>query len=342
MLGIDITTTSVHILEVSASSDNCCVQGYCSITLPENVIEGSLVKDIDLAASTIRKALIENRIATKSTAIAVPDSIAISKIIQVNEGLTEEEIEELIAMESDKHIPYPIDEINLDFNILGPSAKNTAMIDVLLVASRAENVNNRVEVITKAGLEPGIVDVESYAIERTLQRYAANFSDDGVKKNIAIIDIGSSFSKFYVFHNSKIIFSREEDFGGMQLVEAVKQRFNLERDAAFMAIENNTLPPEYELEVLQPFKEQILLHVKRAIQLFYSNSQQTYVDHLLIGGGVAKLPGLAFLIQEHVNIPTSVANPFESMEQASKIKDQIMENAPRLLVACGLAIRVCR
>ncbi|KTC65782.1 Tfp pilus assembly protein, ATPase PilM [Legionella adelaidensis] len=343
ILGIDISSTSIHILEVSANADIYKVEGYGSIALPENVMEGNQIKEIDTVANYIRKILLENRISTKRAALAVPDSTAISKIIQVNEGLNENEIEELVAMEADKYIPYPIDEINLDFNILGTSSKSASMLDVLIVASRSENVNNRVSAITRAGLEAHIVDVESYAVERAVKLLAADLPAQGEHKNIAIIDFGASYTHFYVFHNFKIIFSREEEFGGKQLIELMKQHYAMETKQAIDMLESGAVPADFTEVILQPFEELLLLQVKRAIQFFFSNSHHTHIDQIFLAGGIAKQPELAHLIQEHINIPTLLANPFgKTVELGAKVnRTLIFQNAPRLIVAAGLALRAC-
>ena len=277
---------------------------------------------------------------SKQVACAVPDSSAISKIIQVSSGLNEQEIEELVVSEADKYIPYPIDEINIDFNIVGPSTKNSAMLDVLIVASRAENVSNRIEVMSRAGLELKIVDVESYAVERAAELLASELPAGGEKKNIAIVDIGAISTHLFVLHGMRIIFSREEEFGGKQLIDAVVQQYNMQRDEALLGIVQGTLPPGYAEEVLQPFNELILLQVKRALQFFFSTSHHTFVDHIVLAGGVAKQPGIAQLLQEHINIPTSIANPFARMNVAKTVnREMIIQDSPTLMVACGLALR---
>lgn len=340
ILGIDISSTSVKILEISLNNDEYCVENYASAVLPENAMEGNVIKDVDAVAACIKNLVISAHFSSKQVACAVPDSSAISKTIQLNSGLNEQEIEELVVSEADKYIPYPIDEINIDFNVIGPSAKNSAMVDVLIVASRAENVSNRIEVITRASLEPKIVDVESYAVERAAQLLTSDLPAGGEKKNIAIIDIGAVYTHLFVLHGMRIIFSREEEFGGKQLIDAVVQRYNVQRDEAILRITQGSLPPDYTEEVLQPFNELILLQVKRALQFFFSTSHHTFVDHIVLAGGVAKQPGIAQLLQEHINIPTSVANPFARMNMAKMVnRDVITQDSPTLMVACGLALR---
>ncbi len=340
ILGIDISSTSVKILEVSADNNEYRVEGYGAAVLPENAMEGNAIKDIDAVATSIKKLVSTARFSCKHVACAVPDSSAISKVIQINSGLSEQEIEELVVSEADKYIPYPIDEINIDFNVIGPSLKNSAMLDVLIVASRAENVSSRVEVITRAGLEPKIVDVESYAVERAAQLLTSDLPAGGEKKNIAIIDIGAIYTHLFVLHGMRIIFSREEEFGGKQLIDSVVQRYNMQRGEALLGIEQGTLPSDYAEEILQPFNELILLQVKRALQFFFSTSHHTFVDHIVLAGGVAKQPGIAQLLQEHINIPTSIANPFSGMSMAKTVNlEAITQDFPTLMVACGLALR---
>ncbi len=340
ILGIDISSTSVKILEVSSSGEEYCVEGYGSTRLPENAMEGNTIKDVDAVANSIKAAIAKAGFSSKSVALAVPDSLAISKIIQVNDGLSQQEIEEVVMTEADKYIPYPIDEINIDFHVIGPSAKNGAMLDVLIVASRAENVSSRLEVMARAGLDAKIVDVESYVVERAAQLLKQELPAGGDKKNIAIIDIGAMYTHLFVLHGMKIIFSREEEFGGKQLVDTVAQTYSMQRSEAIAAIEQETLPPDYAERVLQPFNELILLQVKRALQFFFSTSQHTFVDHILLAGGVAIQAALAPLLQEQVHIPTTIANPFLHMKVSQKVNgEQLRHDAPMLMVACGLALR---
>ena len=340
ILGIDISSTSVKILEVSKSGDQYCVEGYGRAVLPANAMEGNVIKDIDAVANTIKKLLGTANLACRQAACAVPESSAISKIIQINDGLNAQEMEELVIIEADKYISYPLDEINIDFSVIGPSTKNSAMLDVLIVASRAENVSNRIEVINRAGLVAKIVDVESYAVERASQLLRAELPAGGDKKNIAIVDIGAVYTHLFILHGMKIIFSREEEFGGKQLIDAVMQRYSMPREEAFLAIEQGSLPEDYVNDVLIPFKELILLQVKRSLQFFFSTSHHTFVDHIILAGGVAKLPNIAQLLQEHINIPTRVANLFAHMNLAKTVdRDSITTDSPMLMVACGLALR---
>ncbi len=340
ILGIDITSSAVKILEISGSGDELCVQGYGRELLPPNTLDGNVIKDIDAVASCIKTLCDRAGVSTKLVALAVPDSSVISKVVQINDGLNDEEMEELVVIEADKFIPYPIDEINLDFEVLGHSTKNSAMLDVLIVASRAENVSNRLEAVTRAGLEARVVDVESYAVERAAQQLVKDLPNGGQEKIVAIIDIGANYTHLFVLHGMRLAFAREEKFGGKQLVEAISEHYNMSMDDALVAKDQGKLPPEYEIEVLEPFKELALLQVKRTLQFFYSSSHHGFVDHIVLAGGLARQAGLATLIQEQLGVTTTIANPFLNMNLGKKInQDDINNEAPALMVVCGLALR---
>ncbi|TAL59094.1 MAG: pilus assembly protein PilM [Legionella sp.] len=339
ILGVDISSASVKILEISGNENQLSVEAYGREFLPANALDGNVIKDMDAVASTIKKICDRVRFTTKQVALAVPDSAVISKIIQINEGINDDDMEELVVIEADKFIPYPIDEINLDFEVLGHSLKNAALLDVLIVASRAENVNTRVEAVVQSGLDPQIVDVESYAVERAAQQLAKDLPALD-NKIVAIIDIGANFTHLFVLHGMRLVFSREEKFGGSLLIESIAEHYKMTFEEATTAMQQGGLPDDYETEVLEPFKDMVLLQIKRTLQFFYSSSQHGFVDHILLAGGLARQLGLASLIQEQLGAATTVANPFASMILGKNVNlDDINRDAPSLLVACGLALR---
>ncbi len=340
ILGIDITSSAVKVLEISGSDDALCLEAYGRETLPLGAVEGNVIKDVTAVANCIRRLVERSRTVCKQAAIAVPDSSVISKVIQMNDGLNEQELEELILIEADKYIPYPIDEIYIDFEILGHSTKNPNLIDVLVVASRSENVNSRIEAVTQAGLEVTVVDVESYAVERSAQLMSHELPAGGKDKIVAIVDIGANYTHLFILSGMHLIFSREESYGGAQLIDAIAEHYNITAEQAQSAKEQGTLATDYELEILTPFKQAILVQIKRTLQFFYSSSQHGYVDHIILAGGSAKESGLVALIQDELGVTTTIANPFESMTIGKRVNlDTINADAPALMVACGLALR---
>lgn len=340
ILGVDISPTSLKILQLSHNGVNIRVEGYGSALFPDKAMEGTTIKDIDAVAATIKQVVSSSAFSTEQAAVAVPDASAISKVIQINEGLSESELEELVIIEADKYIPFPIDEINIDFSVLGPSSKNSAMQDVLIVASRAENVNNRVEALRLAGLDVKIVDVESYAVERAAYLLKPDLPAGGENKIVAIIDIGSTYTHLLVLHNLKIIYSRDEDFGGKQLLDEIVRQYGVTLQEATQLVEKRTALEDYQTRILTPFYENVFLHVKRTLQFFFSTSQYNFVDHVVLAGGAAREPGIAELLQAHINVPTTVANPLATFSFSNNVnRDQIIQESPSLIVACGLALR---
>jgi len=340
ILGVDISPTAVKILQLSCHGENPCVEGYGRKLLPDAAMDGTTIHDVDAVAATIKQLVSSSHFSTDQVAVAVPDASAISKVIQMNQGMSESEIEEFVLIEADKYIPFPIDEINIDFNILGPSSKNSAMHDILIVASRAENVNNRVEVLRLAGLDVKVVDVESYAVERAASLLKSNLPASGKNKVVAIIDIGSTHTHFLILHNLKIIYSRDEDFGGKQLLDDIVRQYGITFQEAMQVVEKGTLLDDYQTRVLTPFYDTIFLHVKRSLQFFLSTSQYHCVDHIVLAGGVARQPDIAQLLQAHVNVPTTIASPLATFSFSHNVnRDQIIQESPSLMVACGLALR---
>lgn len=340
LIGIDLSTYAIKAIELLQSNDGYEVKAYGKIRLPENAMEGNNVKDMDAVIGALRKLIASQNFHARKCVIAIPTSTTISKVISVNEGLSEDEIEELVAIEADKIIPYPIDEINLDFEVLGVSAKNTSEVDVLLVASKTENVNSRVSVVSESGLIVSAVEVEAYAVERAITAMKEQFPDKGLGKLIALVDIGALATRFYVFHNLDLIFSHEEDFGGNQLVEAIMTRYEMDREDALIALEKNSLNTDFQEDVVVPFQESVIQQVKRGLQFFFSSGQYSSVDLVLLGGGVSTTANFADKLSKSITIDTKIVNPFLNMNIDKKVNKKMLEyDAPNLMVACGLAMR---
>lgn len=341
VIGIDISACSVKVLQILPVKGNYSLEGYAQEDLPDGAVEGTVIKDILAVSKGIKQAIFNAGVDGKNVVVAVPDSAVINKIVQVNQGLNDSEIEELIFLEADKYIPYPINEVNLDFQVIGPSTKNSAMLDVLVVASRAENVNARVEAVTRAGFSVSVVDIESLALERTIPFLAEKMPRAGENKIIAIIDLGAVYTHLFVSQGMKIMFTREEEFGGLQLVGDIARHYAISRQEAMKVLkEGGTQYPDYHDTVFMPFIESIFIQIKRTLQFFYSTSHYSSVDQIFLAGGLAKLPGLADLLEKKMGIPAQVANPVASMQSNPRINQvQLISDIPGFLIACGLALR---
>ncbi len=340
ILGIDISATAIKLLELSRSGSKYRVESYAVEALPPNSVSEKNINEIEVVGEAVAKAVKKAGTKTKNAAVAVAGSSVITKIITMPSGLSDDDLENQIQVEADQYIPFPLDEVAMDFEVIGESEESPDRVDVLLAASRSEIVDNVVAAIELGGLTAKVVDIESFAIENAIGLIADNFNDESSTEVIAVADVGSNVTTFSVVENMKTIYSREESFGGAQLTEEIQRRYGLSFEEAGLAKRQGGLPDNYGPEVLEPFKENMASQISRAIQFFYSSSSVGNIDHLILAGGCASIDGVAELVQEKVDINTVVANPFASMALASKIPTNSLTNdAPAMMIACGLALR---
>ena len=340
VLGIDISATAIKLLELSRSGSKYRVESYSVEPLPANSVVDKNITDEHAVGEAIGRAVKKSGTRTKHAAAAVAGSAVITKIITMPANLTEDDMDNQIRVEADQYIPFPLEEVSLDFEVLGPSQNNPDQVDVLLAASRSENVYMRVAALDVGGLKAKVIDIEAFALENTVTMMASELFGGGAHKIIAVADVGSAITTFSVLENMKIIYSREQNFGGQQLTEDIQRRYGLSYEEAGLAKRQGGLPDNYEPEVLDPFKASMAQQISRAQQFFFSSSQIASVDHLILAGGCASIPGIADLIQSNVGVPTVVANPFANMSVASRVPAQTLSNdAPAMMVACGLALR---
>lgn len=340
LLGLDISSTAVKLLELSQNNGRYRVESYAVEPLPANSVVEKNIADVEAVGESIRRAVKRSGTKTKTAAVAVAGSSVITKVITMSANLKDDEMESQIELEADQYIPYPLEEVNLDFEVLGPSEKNPEMVDVLLAASRSENVDTRVAALEIGGLIAKIVDVEAYALENSFALIAEQLADSGYEQTVAVMDIGATMTTLNVLHDRKIIYTREQVFGGKQLTEEIMRRYGLSYEEAGMAKRQGGLPDNYGPEVLDPFKDAMAQQVSRSLQFFFSSSQYNSVDQIILAGGSASIPGVDELIEDKIGTATSIANPFANMSLAPRVKPQTLSNdAPALMIACGLALR---
>ena len=335
ILGVDIGRNFVKIIQLFQSTHRYCVQGYGRLALPSGVMDGHVIKDVEAAASCVKELLAIAQFRGQHAILAVPDAATISKIIPVPLKFSDQEIEEKATIEAESFIPYPLDDIRIDFTILGASEQQALTRDVLIVGTRADIVNSRVETVRSAGLQVEIVEVESFAILRALDRVALPL---GSQKPITVVDMGALFTRLLVFSEGRLLFSREEAFGGQELIRQVAEHYAMTMDEAMQNIERGTLL--LEDAIVSSFREALLLHVSRALQFFAKTTHAVPIDCLRLIGGVAKLSGITAYFEEQLKIPTRLVNPLMHMAIAEGVdRESLLLDMPMLLGACGLALR---
>jgi type IV pilus assembly protein PilM len=340
LLGIDISTVAVKLLELSKVGSHFRVESYGVAPLPPDAVVDKNITRVEAVGNIIKAVVKQSGSRLKHAAVAVPGSTVITKIISLPASLNEDELEAQIELEADQYIPYALDEVSLDFVVQGPTEKNPEMIDVLLVASRKENVEDRVAALELAGLSTEIVDVESYAIEHACTLILDQIPEWQVDQAIAIADVGATMTTLNVVHSGRIIYTREQGFGGKQLTEEIQRRYGLSYEEAGLAKKHGGLPDSYGSEILEPFKSALTQQIGRSLQFFLSSTIHQDVERLILAGGCASIPGIDRYIEESLGISTLVANPFANMALSPRIKPQSLNNdAPALMTACGLALR---
>jgi type IV pilus assembly protein PilM len=340
LLGVDISASSIKVLELSQASEHFRVERYSVEPMPQNAMVEHSITEVDQVAQAIARAVKRSGTRLKHAALAVPGSHVISKIVSMPAGLSDRDMQTQIEMEADRHIPYPLDEVNMDFQELGVASEGAEQVNVLLVACRKEIVDDYAAVADGAGLTPIVIDIETYAMENAYSLIARGMPGAGMEKTVAVMDIGATTTTINVMHNSRSVYTRDHSFGGRQLTEEIQRRYGLSYEEAGLAKKQGGLPDNYQTDVLRPFMEALCQEVMRALQFFYSSSPFNSVDQVLLAGGCAQIAGIDELVAARVGVTAAVANPFSSMSLASRIKPQMLgADAPSLMISCGLALR---
>ena len=338
LIGVDISSTSVKVLELSVKNNRYWVESYALVPLPEGSVVEKNILNPEAVGDALERAVNLANVQSTDVALAVPTSMVITKIIEMDADMNDDEREIQIRDDAEQYIPFPLDEASLDFEVLPDRLANPNRVNVLLVATRIENVEARAEALELGGLTPKIADVESFAIENAFKVFSDTLPM-GVN-TVGILDIGHTMTTLSVMQNNKVIYTREQGFGGKQLTQEIQNRYGLSFEEAGRAKKSRTLPDDYDIEVLEPFLEAVVQQAARSLQFFFSSSQFNEIDHILLAGGNANIPGLAKLLQQKLGYRVTIANPFLQMGFSPQIDIKKIENdASSLMVACGLALR---
>ena len=339
LLGIDIGSTSLKIVELSRSGRNVAVQnaGIYPIA-PNTIIEGKIA-DVPTLAQTLRKAVAMMRTKAKNVAVAVPGSAVITRVLEMPADLTEDELETQLLMEAEQYIPYSLDEVAVDFTVIESAGEESEQVKVLLAACRKEAIDALTETVEQADLESKIVDVEPFCLERVYPLLADQLEEDN-DGLIAVVDCGATNLRINVLDQGSTVYSREESFGTKQLSEEIQRRYGLSEEEALNAERDGDLPGDYEQEVLSPFRDSLIQQISRSLQFFYSSTSYSHLDCLILSGGIASNKELVSMTESKIEVPVIAGNPFKHMPSSDRISAKQLGNiSPSLLIATGLALR---
>jgi type IV pilus assembly protein PilM len=341
LIGADISSSAVKMVEIeSAGKGMYRIERYAIEPLPKDSLMEGNINNLDAVSDAVKRCHKRLGSNIKNIALALPNAAVISKKILVPAGQNEEDLALQVETEANQYIPFAIEEVNLDFQVLGPAPNNPEDIEVLIAASRKDKIIDRVAVAEAAGLKAAVMDVDVFAAQTAFELIESQFPDKGKDQNIAIIDVGASIMAVNVLRNDQSIYMREQPFGGNQLTQEIQNRFGLSPEEAEAAKRAGGLPENYETDVLAPFMDMLGLEVARALQFFFTSTQHNKIDHIVLTGGCAAITGVDEAVSKRVQINTVIGNPFINMQISSKVRAKsLTQDAPSLMVACGLAMR---
>jgi len=342
LIGLDITPSSIKLVELSAAGSGYRAECYAAEPTPPGAInEQRKIVDAPAVGEAIRRAVKRAGTTTRHVAFAIGTGDTSLRKIPLDRARSPRDLEERVEVSIGQVIPFQIEEISYDFEVLGPSPGDPEMDEVLLVATRRENVDQRVQAVENAGLIPEVVDVEQFAVENACRLMVHQMPGGGVDHVVAIIDFGATTTTFSVLKDLSIVSTRDFPFGGQQLTEEIMRTYGLSLEDAGRAKKEGGLPGNYQPEVLDPFIDDMTQQVSRALQFYLASAPGSdRPDQLLVCGGCANIPGIADVIASKVGIPTDIADPLGDVKISTRARTQgIRDDATALLTALGLALR---
>lgn len=341
LLGVDISSSSAKLVELSRGSDGSLVLERCAIEqLERGWITDGNVEKFDEVAEALRRLVKKSGTRTRNVALALPPSAVITKRIVLPGGLSEQELEVQVESEASQYIPFSLDEVSLDFCVVGPAKNSPSDEEVLIAASRKEKVQDREGLAEAAGLKTLIVDIESHASRLAAARLVQALPGAGVDAVVALFEVGAFTTSMQVLRNDEVLYERDQAFGGAQLTQLITRQYGFSQEEAEAKKRSGELPGDYASAVQKPFVDSLAQEISRALQFFFSSTPYHRVDHILLAGGSAPLPGLTEQVIHNTGSACMTVNPFDGMEIAGSVRlKKLMREAPSYLTACGLAMR---
>jgi len=341
LVGLDISSSAVKLVELAEAGGNQLrLERYAIEPLPRDAVTDGNISSLEAVSDAIRRAWRRMGASTKQVALALPAAAVITKKITLPAGLRELDMEAQVEAEANQYIPFAIEEVNLDFQVLGPAGTGADEVEVLIAASRKEKVEDRVAAAEAAGLKALKMDVESFASQAAFDLIKRRLPNAGKGRVVALIDVGAQMMKVNVLRDDNVLYSREQAFGGNQLTLDISRAYGMSTEEAEAAKRSNSLPDNYEHELLRPFVDSVALEISRALQFFFTSTQFNQVDHIVLSGGCAVIPGIDQVVAGRTQVTTEIANPCVGMSLSERVRPKnLAADAPALMVACGLAMR---
>lgn len=341
MIGLDISSSSVKLVELSqGKAGDFVLERFASEPFEKGWITDGQIEKFDDVAGAVRRVVQKSGTKTKNVVMAMPQSAVITKKIMLPAGLREEEMELQVESEANQYIPFSLDEVSLDFCVIGPSPTSAGDVEVLIAASRKDRVQDRQGLAEAAGLKPVVLDIESHASRLAMSRVVASLPNEGRDALVALFEIGADTTSLKVLRDDDLLYDRDQAFGGAQLTQLISRQYGFSFEEAELKKLSGDLPEDYEAAILGPFVDSLSQEIGRALQYFFTSTPHHKVHYVMLAGGTATLPGLKDRVTDLTGFASSVVNPFEHMQLGSSVREgRLRREAPSYLTACGLAMR---
>ena len=341
MFGLDISSSSVKLVELDQSANGEYVlERFATEPFEKGWITDGQIEKFDEVAEAVRRVVDKSGTRTKQVAMAMPQSAVITKKIMLPAGLRDEAMELQVESEANQYIPFSLDEVSLDFCVIGPSATSAGDVEVLIAASRKDRVQDRQALAEAAGLKPVVLDIESHASRLAMSRVVAALPNEGKDALVALFEIGADTTSLKVLRDDEMLYDRDQAFGGSQLTQLISRQYGFSFEEAEAKKLAADLPDDYEGQILAPFVDSLSQEIGRALQYFFTSTPHHKVHYVMLGGGTATLPGLKDRVTELTGFASMVVNPFDNMQLGSAVREaRVRRESPSYLTACGLAMR---
>lgn len=341
MLGLDVSSTSVKLVELSQNkAGEYVVERFAAEPFERGWITDGNIEKFDEVVDAVRRVISRSGTKTRNVVIGMPTSAVITKRIMLPAGLREDEMDVQVEAEANQYIPFSLDEVRLDYCVVGPSATSVGDVEVLIAASRKDKVQDRQGVAEAAGLKPVVLDVESHAARMAMARLIATLPNEGKDALVALFEIGAEATSLKVLRDDELLYERDQAFGGAQLTQLIARQYGLSFEEAEQKKLSGELPEDYSTAVLEPYIDSLSQEIGRALQYFFTSTPHHKVHYVMLAGGTATLLGLKERVTDLTGFTCSVVNPFENMVVGGGVREgRLQREAAAYLTACGLAMR---
>jgi type IV pilus assembly protein PilM len=338
-IGLDIGSSSIKLVELSEGKTGYKLENLAISPLPpEAIVDGALMDSVTII-DAIRDLISTTKTKAKNIVTSVSGHSVIVKKITLP-FMTEAELEESIQWEAERYIPFDINDVNIDFQIFGSGPENPDVMDVVLVAAKKDIINDYVSVIMESGLNPVIIDIDSFALENML---AINYEVDK-EETVAMANVGASITNINIVKNNISGFTRDIFKGGNQITEEIQRQLHIDYEEAEKIKVGSKVDVTSQTiiqNVLKTASDSLAIEIANSLDFFQSTSTYEKINKLYLSGGGSKIKDFDIILQQQIGIPVEMINPFKKVEYKEKNFDleYLREIGPVMAVGVGLASR---